>query len=101
MLKTERFLKVLLTLLVVGVWSLLLTNIFSANSSQAQAQARRQYGVWVAEENNNLVINGVGSAALTATGLQGALANTPRLGWKLHSVVYNSVVGGYTVIVEK
>jgi TPP-dependent 2-oxoacid decarboxylase len=99
MLTTDRFLKVLLTLLVVGVWSLLITNALSAYSSQAQA--RKQYGVWVADDKGNLVINGDGSAPLTAAGLVRALAETPRQGWRLHSVVFSTNAGGYTVIVER
>jgi hypothetical protein len=99
MLKIDRFLRVLLILLVAGVWSLLLTNVFSAYSSQAQA--RRQYGVWVADEKGNLVINGDGSAPLTAAGLVRALSETPRQGWRLHSVVFSTNAGGYTVIVER
>jgi hypothetical protein len=99
MAKTDRILKVLLVLLVIGVWSLLLSHILTGFSSQAQA--RRQYGVWAVDEKGNLAINGNGSAPLTAAGLVKVLEETPRQGWRLHSVVFSTNAGGYTVIVER
>jgi len=92
--------KVLLLLLVVGVWGLLLSHFITSYSSQAQA--RRQYSVWVADDSSGkLEIGGNGSLPLTARGLVKALDETPRQGWKVHSVVYSSGGGGYVVIVEK
>lgn len=99
MAKTDRSLKLLLMLLVVGVWSLLLSHMLTGSSSQAQA--RRQYGVWAVDEKGNLAVNGSGSVPLTAAGLVKALEETPRQGWRVHSVVFSTNAGGYTVIIER
>lgn len=98
MRKINGLLKALLVLLVVGIWSLLLINVSSGYLSYAQA--RKQYGVWAAGEGG-MAINGSGGTALTADGLATALSETPRQGWRVHTVLYNSQIGGYVVVVEK
>lgn len=96
----DRSLKVLLALLVIGVWGLLIRSIFTAVSPSAQAQARKQYAVIASDKNDKLIIGGAGTLALSGTGLQIALEEIPRQGWRLHSVV-SPQAGGYVVIVER
>ena len=100
MQKADWVLKLLLALLVVGVWGLVLSPFMSGHSSHAQA--RRQYSVWVANDKaGKLEIGGEGSLPLTATGLMKALEETPKQGWRINSVVYSSAGGGYVVVVER
>jgi hypothetical protein len=99
MQKTDWLLKVLLALLVLGVWGLLSSY---APGFSSQAQARKQYSAWVAnDKEGKLEIGGDGSLPLTAAGLLMALEETPKRGWRVNSVVYSSGGGGYVVIVEK
>jgi hypothetical protein len=105
---------ILLLLLVIGVWGLLarpyIETYASQNLSRADnpapatpLQTQRQYSVWVNNfPSKKLEIGGTGFPQLTASELVNALEATPRLGWKVHSVVYSSEgSGGYVVIVEK
>lgn len=89
----------LLVLLVIGVWTLCV--IVVVTGFWSRAEGRREYGVWAADEGGNLAVNKDGSLPLTATGLMKALQETPRQGWRLHSIVFSANLGGYTVIVER
>jgi hypothetical protein len=113
----DRAFKILLLLLVIGVWGLLLSPFIRGYASQKPGrtdkpepakppQAQRQYSAWVDDDKSGtLQIGGDGTISLTAAGLMKALEETPRQGWKAHSVVHKSrgggYGGGYVVIVEK
>lgn len=113
---TDRYTKVVLTLLTLGVWGLLLRPLLAENPAWAQKKpstekkaaaaavkpsGKTEYGVLVPEEGKGFVVNGAGPVALTATGLENGLDSISGGEWKLHSVVYNTVMGGYTIIVQK
>lgn len=67
----------------------------------ARAQTKRQFLVYAVDSANGLLAGGPGNVALTAVGLENALADASNRGYKVTSVVYNTVMGGYTVIIEK
>lgn len=104
----------LLLLLVIGVWGLLASPFIGTYASQntgradrpapaTPPQTQRQYSVWVSRpQSGELEIGGAGFPAVDAIELVKVLEATPRLGWKVHSVVYiPKGAGGYAVIVEK
>lgn len=95
---TSNFVKILLLLLVIGVWSILVRSFFTGSPMQLQSQ--KQYSVCGIDDNGNIIVGGGNSIGLTVAGLVHALEEAPRQGWKLHSVVGISS-GGYVVIVEK
>lgn len=100
MQKTNRILIVLLILLVLGVWGLLLRPFFADFSPLAQAQVRKQYAIVAIDKDQKLAIGGDGTIALSATGLQWAVDEAPRKGWRIHSIACPQA-GGYVVLVEK
>ena len=106
--------KILLLLLVIGVWGLLarpfIGTYASPNPGRADKpapatplQTQREYSVWVYnDKSGKLEIGGDGYPSVSGIELAKVLEATPRLGWKVHSVVYNpKTSGGFTVIVEK
>jgi hypothetical protein len=106
--------KILLLLLVIGVWGLLASPFIGTHASPnpgsadqpapaTPPQTQRQYSTWVSKfPSKKLEIGGDGFPTLTPSELVTALEATPRLGWKVHSVVYSSEgTGGYVVILEK
>jgi hypothetical protein len=114
MQKRDYISNILLLLLVIGVWGLLASPFIGTYASQntgsanktapaTQPQTQRQYSVWVNNfQSGELVIGGAGFPSVKASDLVSVLEATPRLGWKVHSVVYTPVgTGGYVVIVEK
>jgi hypothetical protein len=107
-------LKILLLLLVIGVWGLLVSPFVGAYASQntgsadkpapaTAPQPQRQYSVWVTRPQwRGIEIGGEGVPWVRAEVLVSVLEATPRLGWKVHSVAYTPEgSGGYVVIVEK
>lgn len=100
MAKTNRILIVLLILLVVGVWGLLLRPFFTDYFPLAQAQVHKQYAIVAIDKEGKLAIGGDGTIGLNATGLQWAVDEVPRKGWRIHSVACPQA-GGYVVVVEK
>ena len=106
--------KILLLLLVIGVWGLLASPFIGTHALQKQGgadqpapatapQAQRQYSVWVYNDKSGKVeIGGDGYPSVTGIELVKVLEATPRLGWKVHSVFYTPEgSGGYVVILEK
>ena len=100
MLKTNRLLILLMILLVTGVWAQLLRPFIADYVPVAQAQVRKQYAIVAFDKDGNLVIGGAGTIALNATGLQKAIDEVPRQGWRIHSIACPQA-GGYVVLVEK
>ena len=91
--------KLLLVLLVIGVWGLLLKSFFPASS--VQGQPGKQYVLGAIDEQGKIRFDGHGSSiGLTASGLSNALDEVSREGLKLNSILTPSN-GGYVVIVEK
>lgn len=63
--------KLLLILLVVGVWGLLIKSFFPASS--IQTQSRKQYVIGAIDEHGKIRFDGSGSSiGLTASGLSNA-----------------------------
>jgi hypothetical protein len=105
--------KILLLLLVIGVWGLLASPFIGTYASQNKGGAdkpapataprtQRQYSAWV-NNYGKLEIGDTGIPAVRADELASVLEATPRLGWKVHSVAYTPGIGTgyYIVIVEK
>jgi hypothetical protein len=105
----DRSTKILLFLLVLGVWGLLLRPLFPSLVTHAQkAQPKPQpqastkaYGILLLDEKQGWNVNGSGTGSLVTTGLIGGLQQLPSGGWKLHSVVPGANGTGYSIIVEK
>jgi len=106
--------KILLLLLVIGVWGLLASPFIGTHASPnpgsadqpapaTAPQPQRQYSVWVSNsKSGKLEIGGNGVPWVNAIELVSVLEATPRLGWKVHSVAYTPEgAGGYVVILEK
>ncbi|HEU0178661.1 MAG TPA: hypothetical protein VFV58_30725 [Blastocatellia bacterium] len=105
--------KILLLLLVIGVWGLLASPFIGTyalhkpgGADQPAAatapQTERQYSVWVYNDKSaKIEIGGDGYPSVSGIELVKVLEATPRLGWKVHSVLYNPKSGGFVVIVEK
>lgn len=100
MLRANRLLILLMILLVVGVWAQFLRAFVADYVPVAQAQIRKQYAIVAFDKDGNLVIGGAGTIALNATGLQRAVDEVPRQGWRIHSIACPQA-GGYVVLVEK
>ena len=98
--RTNRLLVVLLIVLALGVWGLLLRPFFADYLPSAQAQVRKQYAIVAIDKEGKLGVGGDGTITLTATGLQWAVDEAPRRGWKIHSIACPQA-GGYVVLVEK
>jgi hypothetical protein len=81
-----------------GCWVILV--LLCVCTSCSTAPDRRVYAVAAAGEAG-VVIGGAGNVALTATGLNMALELATQEGWTVHSVVYNTEMGGYTVVLER
>jgi hypothetical protein len=111
--------KILLLLLVIGVWGLLVSPFIGTYASQntgladrpapaTPPQTQRQYSVWVEDfparklQIGTSGIKGTAIFSLSLSEMVVAVEATPSLGWKVHSVV-NTPEGpeGYVVIVEK
>ena len=91
--------KVLLVLLVVGVWGLLIKSFFPVSS--IQTQSKKQYIVGSIDDQGGIKFDGSGgSIGLTSTGLLNALDEASKQGLKVNSILTPSS-GGYVVIVEK
>lgn len=109
----DRSTKILLFLLVLGVWGLLLRPLFPslithAQKTQPKSQPKPQpqistkaYGILLLDEKQGWNVNGSGTGSLVTTGLIGGLQQLPSGGWKLHSVVPGANGNGYSIIVEK
>jgi len=110
--------KILLLLLVIGVWGLLASPFIGTYASQKPSradepapatspQAQKQYSVWVKDfpaRKLQIGLSGIKTTAfftLTQEEMVAAVEATPSLGWKVHSVVDSSEGSGYVVIVEK
>jgi hypothetical protein len=90
---------VLLVLLTIGVWGLLLRPFFATYPANAQSRSHKQYAVvTVNGATGKWLFDGSG-AGLTTEGVQLALAEVSKRGWKVHSVV--PYVNGFVVIAEK
>jgi hypothetical protein len=89
----ERPIKLLLLLLVVGVWALLVRSFFPPASRQIYVCSMDDKGK-ISFDNSD------GTIGFTGTGLQSALNEAARKGIKIHSVVAPQS-GGYVVFVEK
>ncbi len=100
MQKVDRSTKLLLAMIVLGLWAGLLKGLLLDHPQAATAQARRQYAVCAIDKQGNFNIGGDGTIALSGTGLQIAMDEIPRRGWRIHTVV-SPPVGGYVVVVEK
>lgn len=74
--------------------------IQALNPIPALAQSKKQVGVYAITGDGTLKPGMDGIQTLNATGLQLALMDANSKGYRLHSVVYNTVAGGYVVIVE-
>jgi hypothetical protein len=107
-------LKILLLLLVIGVWGLLVSPFIGTYASPklgradklapaTAPQTQREYSVWgYNDKSGKIEIGGGGYPSVSPIELEKVLEATPRLGWKVHSVVYNHKgAGGFAVIVEK
>jgi hypothetical protein len=91
--------KVLLILLVIGVWGLLVKSFFPASS--VQTQSKKQYIVGSIDDRGGIKFDGSGgSIGLTATGLLNALDEASKQGLKVNSILTPSS-GGYVVVIEK
>lgn len=110
MVNIDRLTKLLLGLLVAGVWGILINQVLQtwtqtveAQTKKTAAPASRQYGTAAIDKAGNLIFDGDGSIVLSATGLQAALKTAPVQGWKINSVVFSNyeTFKGWTVIVEK
>ncbi len=116
MQRADRYMKIMLTLLVVGIWGHLVSPVFAALPAFAQSKHKagtpaaasyKSYAVVAQTEKGELVPNGAGSVILGANDMAIALHGFPAQGWKLHSVVPstsgsgNGIFTGYVVILEK
>lgn len=91
--------KLLLILLVIGVWGLLIKSFFPASS--IQAKSKKQYVIGAIDDQGKIKFDGSGSSVgLTASGLSNALDEASKEGLKVNSILTPSN-GGYVVIVEK
>ena len=90
----------LIILFAVGVWAQLLLPLVADYVPVAQAQVRKQYAIVAFDKDGKLAIGGAGTIALNATGLQMAIDEVPRQGWRIHSIACPQA-GGYVILVEK
>lgn len=104
----DRSIKILLFLLVIGVWGLLLRPYFPTPVAQAQKAVSRaqtpklekSYGVLLLDPDIGWNVNNKGISSVVTNGLIHGLRQLPSGGWKLHSVVQGANGNGYTIIVE-
>jgi len=98
----DRCTKVLLALLVLGVWGLLLRPVAQVLPAEAQSRPLKQYGVCSVNNEGKVSINGAGFIGLNANELQTAFQLVPKSGWRVHSVLPGAGgMSAYVVIVEK
>ncbi|MBC8138377.1 MAG: hypothetical protein H8F28_21065 [Fibrella sp.] len=108
MQSVDRYTKVMLTLLVIGIWAMLLRPFFQPTPAIAQSGVK--YGVY-AQENNIVADREMGvyphstfkakSVSFTVTGdnVGKALLHASANGWKIVSISPND--GGFSIFVQK
>lgn len=84
-MKLDRFTKVLLTLLVIGVWGSLLRPFFNVPAANAQSSARKRYVLATQGTFGEVQFGGDGAKALSASHFAKTLKEAPEEGWRLHS----------------
>jgi hypothetical protein len=100
MQNTDRFTKIILVIIAIGIFGLLLKPLF--HISPAEAQSSKQY---VAIGYKNYFIDDVSKAEVVIGGFETGgpmvplLETVNRKGWKLHSIVAGNQ--GWVVIAEK
>gem|GEM_PF-5124001 len=104
----DRSTKLLLTLLVIGLWGLLLRPYVTPTPVQAQGKATRKYELCYTsrkqpygDNDGKVTIGGSGIFSLTSVEMADAIDIISKRGWKLHSVVKLDAGDSWIVIAEK
>ena len=99
-MKTDKYTKFLLTMIMLGMWTMILKPMFSPAPAQAQAGKRYEFLV---ESNNKMQIGGAGNLHLTDQEFRDGVRLANSLGWRVHSftTAVESGVYRHWVLLEK
>jgi hypothetical protein len=81
-MKTDKYTKIVLTLIALGMWAIILKPIITALPAQAQNTKRYEF---VVENGGKMQIGGPGNLTLSSEEMRTGIRLATSQGWRVHS----------------